>query len=137
MNNIKINNATDFLLSLEKKSRAEITEILFPNDSSYWKTSYMKSNVSTCALVAMAYLRELGFTDDELVKPYQKQIGMAVSNVVAVSKRHNGWISRGENLSVFPNVGDIILLGYGQSEHVLTVVGSNPNTGAVISIDGG
>lgn len=126
----------EFLNSLLPLDRSQVTEFLFPFDTAAWRKEYMKSNVSTCALTSMAYFRFLGLTDPELVKPYQKQMGMAVANVVTVSRRHKAWLT-GSDLLSFPEIGDIVLIGSGPTEHVLNVLGATDGTSLVSSLDGG
>lgn len=114
----------------------EIPELFFPFDNKAWAQLYLKSGVSACAIFASAYLRELGLTDPELMKPYQKQIGMAVSNVVAVGRRHNALVSKSDLLA-YPNPGDIVVIGTNGNEHVLCCVSSEASTGLLISSDSG
>lgn len=129
-------DAVEFLNSLLPLDRSEVTDLIFPFDTPAWRKEYMKSNVSTCAITSMAYFRFLGLTDPELVKPYQKQMGMAVANIVTVSRRHKAWLT-GSDLLSFPEVGDIVLIGSGPTEHVLNVLGATDGTSLVSSLDGG
>ena len=129
-------DAVEFLNSLLPLDRSEVTDFIFPFDTPAWRKEYMKSNVSTCAITSMAYFRFLGLTDPELVKPYQKQMGMAVANIVTVSRRHKAWLT-GSDLLSFPEVGDIVLIGSGGSEHVTNIVSIDAATGILGGVDGG
>ena len=126
----------DFLESILPLTREEVTELIFPHDTVAWRTAYIKSNVSTCALVSMAYLRFLGFSAPELDKPYQKQIGMAISNIVTIGRREKAWLT-GKDLLSFPEIGDIVLIGTNGNEHVLNVTGVSDGNSLLLSTDGG
>ena len=116
-------------------TRDELVELFFPFDDKKWAKSYLDSGASCCAIYAAAYLRWLGLSDKELVKPYSKQIGMAVSNIVTVGRRHNAWETGGDLLS-FPKIGDVVLIGQNGNEHILCVLGSDSQS-LLISSDSG
>ncbi len=114
----------------------EIPELFFPFDDKNWGALYLKGGASACGIFAASFLRFLGLTDPELMKPYQKQIGMAVSNVVTIGRRHNALVSKSDLLA-YPNPGDIVVIGTNGNEHVLCCVKSEASTGLLISSDSG
>lgn len=124
----------EFLEANIKLTRDEVADLLLEFDNQKWAREYMKS-ASGCALYAGAYLRWLGMTDKELITPYAKQIGRAVSNIVTIGRRHNAW-ETGKDLLSFPEIGDIIMIGQNGNEHILVVCGVS-NDSLVISSDSG
>lgn len=109
-------------------------ELIAPIESKAMQDSMVR--MSTCALVVRGLLRCYGLDDAELWQPYR--IGHAVSDVVAIAKRHNAW--RGPD-SVF-GVGDVVLVGsssnpvkWGGGEHMFVVTGIDH--GEATSVDGG
>lgn len=120
--------------------RAEWAAILLPNDDQEWAQRYLESKgsarpTSTCALVAKAFLRAGGCTCKEH-GAYQPRMGAAVSDVERIARRHSAWFASPVTLSTYPSPGDIVGVDVG-NEHVLTVVDSRAEDGAVLSVDGG
>lgn len=121
--------------------KAAYADLLFPHDAERERRAFA-SSMSSCGLFGMSCLREAGVRHATLERPYARQIGRAVTNLVVIGKERAAWTDARQAGPAEPQPGDMVLVGssvepaaWGGGEHVLVVVARR---GAeVVSVDGG
>lgn len=120
---------------------AAYASLLFPHDAERERRAFA-SSMSSCGLFGMSCLREAGVRHESLERPYARQIGRAVTNLVVIGKERSAWTDARRAGDAEPRPGDMVLVGssvepaaWGGGEHVLVVVARR---GAeLVSVDGG
>ncbi len=84
--------------------------LMLPFDAPQAARDYLRSGVSTCALLARGYLLLLGADHLVLNAPYLRRVGRAVSDVVQVARDAGAW--RTPEPGATPHPGDVVLIGH-------------------------
>lgn len=136
-------------------TRDRAAEILLPNDDPTKAKGYLDGwpdpkkpehwiIPSVCALYAAGYVRfrcDVGSVPwpHPLEMPYLPRAGRIVADLQEASVALNARTTVLADLAVYPEIGDIweIDTGSGKDVHFVCPTGTDPATGALVSVDGG
>jgi hypothetical protein len=116
--------------------------LVFPYDT-LERRPVLAASLSSCALLGHAYYRLLGLADARLARPYDGHSD-AVTVVLEAARAEGAWRTPSRDVKP-PGVGDALLMGrngdktWGEPafEHVAIVVDAEPETGALVCVEGG
>lgn len=96
-------------------------ELMFPHDRPAWRER-AADEMYSCALRYLAVMRALGLRHRVLAEPYERRVGLAMSDVEAVARAHDALVIGEAVASYVPQAGDAMLAGSGNALHCSCIV---------------